>query len=97
VNKKDEINLREHRRGYHKWTIQRNWQHRAHKVNKKNKKNNTICVGQHYTQTNTNNVNKRKKTRALLHKTGNRDEANIVFIRKSQRTIQHGTQRKDAQ
>jgi hypothetical protein len=25
---------------------------------KQNKKHNTICVGHHYTQTNTNNVNK---------------------------------------
>ena len=25
----------------------------------KNKKHNTICVGHHYTQTNTNNINKK--------------------------------------
>jgi len=34
---------------------------------KQNKKHNTICVGHHYTQTNTNNVN---KTWALLQTTG---------------------------
>ena len=38
------------------------------------------CVGYHYTQTNTNNVN---KTRALLQTTGGKDEPNIVFMRKS--------------
>ena len=35
-------------------TIQRNWQHRVHNKTKTNKtKHNTICVGHHYTQTNT--------------------------------------------
>ena len=37
-------------------------------------KHNTICVGHHYIQTNTNNVNKT---------TGGKDEANIGFMRKS--------------
>jgi hypothetical protein len=32
------------------WTIQRNWQHR---VAQAEDKHNTICVGHHYTQTNT--------------------------------------------
>ena len=41
------------------------------------KKHNTICVGHHYTQTNTNNVN---KTRALLEKTAGEDEPNTVII-----------------
>ena len=41
---------------------------------------NTICVGQHYTSTNTNNVN---KTSTLLQTTGGKDEPNIVFMRKS--------------
>ena len=40
----------------------------------------TICVGHHYTQTNTNNVN---KTCVLLQTTGGKDELNIVFMRKS--------------
>jgi len=34
------INVREHRRGSQKWTIQKNWQHRVHKTKK-----NTIRVG----------------------------------------------------
>jgi hypothetical protein len=38
-------------------TIQRNWQHRVHKTKKKTP-HNTICVGHHYTQTNTQSVNK---------------------------------------
>jgi len=40
-------------------------------------KHTTICVGYHYMQTNTNNVN---KTWALLQTTGGKDEPNIVFI-----------------
>jgi hypothetical protein len=40
-------------------------------------------------QTNINNVN---KTWALLQTTGDKDEPNIVFMRKSLRTSQHGTQ-----
>jgi hypothetical protein len=44
-----------------------------------------MCVGHHYPQANTNNIN---KTRALLQTTGGKDEANIVCMRKSQ----HGTQ-----
>jgi hypothetical protein len=39
-------------------------------------------------QTNTTNV---KKTWALLQTTGGKDEPNIVFMRKSQRTSQHVT------
>jgi hypothetical protein len=41
---------------------------------------NTICVGYHYTQTNTNNVN---KTWSLLQTIGGKDEPNIVFLMKS--------------
>ena len=59
--------IREYRKGNQIWTIQRNWQHRAH---------NTICVGHHHTQANTNNVN---KTLALLQTTGGKDEPNIVL------------------
>jgi hypothetical protein len=85
--------LRELWRSNQKGTIQRNWQHRVHKrkKNKTNatqyvldttieypKKHNTIYVGHHYTQTNTNNVN---KTWALLQTTGGTEELNIVFIR----------------
>ena len=39
-------------------------------------------------QTNTNNVN---KTRALIQITGDKDEPNIVCIRKSYLTLQHET------
>jgi hypothetical protein len=45
-------------KGHSKCIIQINWQHRLHKKKKrrkKNKNNNTMCVGHHYTQTNTNN------------------------------------------
>jgi hypothetical protein len=48
---------------------------------KQNKENNNtmllICVGRHYAQTNTKNVN---KTRALLQTIGGKDEPNIVFM-----------------
>jgi uncharacterized membrane protein YidH (DUF202 family) len=44
---------------------------------KQNQKHNTICVGHHYTQANTNNVN---KTRTLLQTTGDRDVPNIYCI-----------------
>jgi hypothetical protein len=37
---------------------------------------NAICVGHHYAQTNTNNVN---KTLALLQTTGGKYEPNIIF------------------
>ena len=47
------INVREYRRGNQKWTIQRNRPHRRRQIKQKH---NTICVGQHYAQTNTNNV-----------------------------------------
>ena len=46
---------------------------------KTKQKHNTIGIGHHYTQTNTNNVN---KTWALLPTTGSKDEPNIVFMRK---------------
>ena len=44
-----------------------------------------MCVGHHYPQASTNNVN---KTSALLQTTGGKDEPTIVCMRKSQ----HGTQ-----
>ena len=43
-------------------------------------KHNTICVGHHYTQANTNNVN---KTGALLQPNEGKEERNIVCMRKS--------------
>jgi hypothetical protein len=48
---------------------------------KTNQKHNTRCVGHHYAQTNTNNVNKTT--------TGCKDEPNsviLLFLRKSQNT-----------
>ena len=47
---------------------------------------NTMCVGHHYPQANTNNVN---KTRALLQTTGGKEKPNIVCMRKSQRGTQN--------
>jgi hypothetical protein len=41
---------------------------------------NTICVGLHYKQTKTNNVD---KACTILQTTGGKDEPNIVFMRKS--------------
>ena len=64
------VNGREYRRGNQTWIIQR----------KTNQKHNTICVGHHYTHTNTNNVN---KTWFLLQTTGSKNEPNIVFMWKS--------------
>ena len=45
---------------------------------KTNQKHNTTYDGQHYMQTNKNNVN---KTCALLQTTGGKDVPNIVLIR----------------
>ena len=47
------------------------------KRRKLKQKHNTICVGHHYMQANTNNVN---KTWAPLQTTGGEDEQNIVEI-----------------
>jgi hypothetical protein len=44
---------------------------------KTKQKYNTICVGHHYTQSNTNNVN---KTWALLQTSGGKDEPNIIYL-----------------
>jgi hypothetical protein len=44
-----------------------------------------MCIGHHYQQANTNNVN---KTRALLQTPGGKDEPNIVCMRNSQRGTQ---------
>jgi hypothetical protein len=43
-------------------------------------KHNTICVGHHNSQTNTNNIN---KTWTILQTTGGKDEPNIVLMWKS--------------
>ena len=49
------------------------------------KKNITICIGHHFTQRNTNNVN---KICALLQTTEGKDEPNIALMRKSKRTLE---------
>jgi hypothetical protein len=69
--------------------LERDCPHRVHKTKKNKQKHNRVCVAHHYTQTNTNNVN---KTWDLLQTTGGKNEPNIVFMRKSQRTSQHETQ-----
>ena len=47
---------------------------------RRKKKTNTIYVGHHYAQANTNNVN---KTWTLQQTTGGKDESNIIYMRKS--------------
>jgi hypothetical protein len=42
--------------------------------------NSALCVGHHYVQTNSKNVN---KTRTQLQTTGNKDKPNIVLMWKS--------------
>jgi len=50
-----EINDREYRSGNHKWTIQRNWQHRVYKTTNKTKQTKTqhnmrwtpLCTNKH--------------------------------------------------
>jgi hypothetical protein len=60
-------------------TIQRNHCNTGHTRRRKpNQKHNITYDGQHYMQTNKNNVN---KTCALLQTTGGKDEPNIVLIR----------------
>jgi hypothetical protein len=54
---------------------------------KQNKKHNTLCVGHHYLQANTNNAN---KTRVLLQTTGGNDELNIVLC--GNRNEHHNTE-----
>ena len=56
------------------------------KPNKNKQKTNTMCIGHHYPQANTNNVN---KTWTLLQTTGGKDEPTIVCMRKSQHETQN--------
>ena len=70
-----QINVREYQRGNHQRTIHRNLQQGTQDKEKQN----TICVGHHYTQTNTNNVYKT----CVLQTTGGKDEPNFVFMWKS--------------
>ena len=63
-----------------------NWQHRVHKMKKNKTKYNTICVGYHSTQANTNNINEfsYKQLEVKTNRT--------LFCAKSRRTSQHGTE-----
>ena len=73
------INDTENQRINQKWTIQISWKHWVHKT-KTNKTEKNICVGHHYSQTNTNDIN---KIGALLQTTGGKGELNIIFMQKS--------------
>ena len=79
------INVREYRR---RGPEKGNPEKLATRRRKTKQHHSTICVGHHYTQTNTNNVN---KTYTHLQRTGSKEEPNLVVKRKSQRTSQHGT------
>ena len=80
--------------------MQRNWQHRGTQdedKRSKNKKHNTICLGPHYAQTDTDNVN---KTSTLS--TGGKDDyckqsslSNYLCIHLNNRSPQHVGKMKD--
>jgi len=65
---------------HQKLNVQRNWQHRIYKAKTNKTKTQHNMCWTHYTQTNTNNVN---KTWSLLQTTGGKDEPNTVFMRNS--------------
>ena len=70
-----QINVREYRRGNKKNWLSRETGYIGYTRRRKTKqKHKTICVGRHYAQTNTNNVN---NTRALLQTTGG---SNVHYI-----------------
>ena len=54
----EQINVREYRRGNQERTINRNRQHRVRFTRRRQtkQKHNTICIGNHNAQTNTNDV-----------------------------------------
>ena len=68
-----QINFRKHRRGNQKRTSRETGNIGYTRRRKIKPKHNTICVGHHYAQTNTNSVN---KTYTLLQTTGGEDETN---------------------
>ena len=72
------INVREYRRGNQNGQSREtgNIEHTRRRQTKQ--KHNTICIGHHYMQANTNSVN---DTCALLQTTRCKDEPNIVFMR----------------
>jgi hypothetical protein len=55
------------------------------KRRKTKEKYDNICFGHHCTSASINNINKKY---ALLHTTGGKDEPNIVFVQRSQWTVQ---------
>jgi len=69
-----QITFRKHQRGYQKLTIQRKCKTNGTQDDDKQYK--TICIGHHYAQANTNNVN---NTCTILQTTGSKDEPNIVL------------------
>ena len=50
--------IREYRKGNQKWTSRETGNIGYTRRRKTQQKHNTICIGHHYTETNTNNVNK---------------------------------------
>ena len=83
------INIREYIKGKKKIENPEKLAAMVHKTTKNKEKHNTICVGQHFKQTKTDDVN---KTWAFPQATGGKYEPYIVFMRKSQRALQDGTQ-----
>jgi hypothetical protein len=67
--------------GNQKRTIKRNWPYREHKTKKYKTKTH-----------NTQHANKHKQRNALIQTTVAIDHPNIISMRKSRRTSQHGTQ-----
>jgi hypothetical protein len=55
---------------------------------KTKQKHNTICVGHHYMQTNTYNVN---KSLALLQTTGGKDKPNVVFVNHVKKSVRNSS------
>ena len=68
--------FREYRRGNQKRQSRETGNIGYTRRRKTKQKHNTICVGYHYMQTNTNNVN---NTSALLQTAGGKDKPNIVL------------------
>ena len=63
------------------------------KTNNKKQHKIWICIGYHYTQINTNNVN---KTWAFIQTAGGNEEPNIAYMRRSYQTSQHETKKAKA-
>ena len=70
-----QINVREYQRGNQKGQSRETGNTMHTRRRKTKQKHNIICVGRHYIQTNTKNVN---ETCALLQTTGDKDETNGI-------------------